>query len=276
MTNDSRASEQKNARFGNIDENPEVHVGHLASMGAFYARTAAKYNSWHCNPSDSSSHNFAVREVLQLMRETDSRTALDVCCGTGRAVKALLDEGYDATGIDFSPEMLAVGVRESGIPEERMKQGDATALPFPDQSFDVTCVLGALHHTARPTQLISEMLRVSRKGIVVSDELNRLSGGLKQILISAGIFAPVYRLLFRREPRQHRRMSTSDEDGPTYVFTAEEIIPLLKSEFDDFKCLTFYSFGHKQICSYHLPRLFAKHGVISVKTKKNKASNVSS
>jgi SAM-dependent methyltransferase len=209
-----------------------------------------------------------VREILQAMRDTDSRTLLDVCCGTGRAVKVALDQGYDATWIDVSPHLLGIARRELGIPERRLILGDATSLPFPDGAFDVCCILGALHHTAMPIKLVSEMIRVTRNAIVISDEANGLCGGIKQVLIGLGIFDPVYRLLFRRPPRSHRRMGLSDRDGPTYAFSIEEIIPMLKSQFQGFKCLTFYRVGTRQICSYKLPRLFARQGVLTVKTKR--------
>ena len=115
-----------------------------------------------------------------------------------------------------------------------------------------------------PRVVIAEMMRVAKNAIVVSDEANGLSGGIKSILVRLGLFAPIYRLLFRRPPRQHRRQLNSDGDGPTFVFSIEEIIPQLKSRFSNFKCLTFYRIGPWQICSYHFPRIFAQQGVITV------------
>jgi SAM-dependent methyltransferase len=202
------------------------------------------------------------------MEKTQSRTALDVCCGTGRGVRALLASGYDAKGLDFSPHLLEVGVRELGIPADRLQQGDATLLPYPDNSFDVSCILGALHHTAQPMQMISEMIRVTRNAIIVSDELNRLAGGVKQVLVHLGMFDFLYTTIFRRPPRRRKRSSISDTDGPTYVFSCEEVIPLLKQHFRDFRCLTFYRFGKLLFYSYKFPRLFATAGVITMVGKK--------
>jgi ubiquinone/menaquinone biosynthesis C-methylase UbiE len=251
-----------------MDEDSALHSDHLQRMADYYSRTGHQYNSWHCDRNNSSSHNFAVREIATTMREVCATTLLDVGCGTGRGVRAALDLGYDATGLDISPNLLAIAHRELAIPESRLILGDATNLPFPANSFDVTCILGALHHSAQPHRIIAEMIRVTKKAIIVSDEANHFSGGVKQVLLWLGLFQPVYRLIFRRPPRTHRRQTNSEEDGPTFIFSLEEIIPLLKSHFPRFRCLTFYRFGPYQICSYRFPRLFAKQGIIVASRKK--------
>jgi SAM-dependent methyltransferase len=50
------------------------------------------------------------------LRAVEARRVLDVGCGTGRHVEALLEEGFDAHGSDLSEEMLA----KSRAPAERM------------------------------------------------------------------------------------------------------------------------------------------------------------
>jgi SAM-dependent methyltransferase len=62
---------------------------------------------------------------------------LDVACGTGvLAAEAAGRAGPtgSVTGLDLSPEMLAVAARLH--PTVRWQQGSGDALPFPDQSFD--------------------------------------------------------------------------------------------------------------------------------------------
>ena len=172
--------------------------------------------------------------------------------------------GYDAKGLDVSMRLLEIAHKELSIPLPRLIQGDATSLPFPAESFDVTCILGALHHSAQPHKIIAEMIRITRKAIIVSDEGNHLAGGIKQVLLRLGIFKPVYWMLFRRPPRVQRREVNSDEDGPAFIFSIEEIIPTLQLHFPRFRCLTFYRLGSSQICSYHFPRLFAKQGIVVV------------
>lgn len=249
--------------FGDRDEDAKTHSEHLQRMVEFYASTAPSYNQWHCDLTNESSHNYAVQEILSLMKEVRAKSLLDVCCGTGRATQAALAAGYEARGIDISPELLEIAHRELKIPSTLLDRGDATQLPYADGSFDVACILGALHHTARPRLVVSELLRVARYGIVISDAANTLSGGIKALLTRAGIFEPVYRAIFRRAPRTARRRSESDSDGPTFYFSIEEIIPLVKAHFPEFKCLTFYRLGGRDFCSYRFSRLFARQGIVS-------------
>ena len=234
-------------------------------MIAYYDRTASNYNSWHCDPNNESSHNFAVREILQTMQSINASSLLDVCCGTGRMIHAALNSGYHAMGIDVSPALIEIGRKD--IPKERLIIGDATNLPFQDNSFDVSCILGALHHTPQPRRIVTEMIRVTRKAIIISDEANHFSGGIKRLLIQVGLFNPLYQIIFRRKPRTHRRQITRDGDGPTFVFSIEEIIPILRQNFSEFRCLTFYRFGSHQFASYKFPRIFAKQGVVTVINK---------
>jgi ubiquinone/menaquinone biosynthesis C-methylase UbiE len=69
---------------------------------------------------------------------------LELACGTARNLPFY---GADAevTGIELSPEMLAIGrqrAQELGHPAD-LRLGDAQALEFEDESFDtVTCTLG--------------------------------------------------------------------------------------------------------------------------------------
>jgi ubiquinone/menaquinone biosynthesis C-methylase UbiE len=248
--------------FNDRAEDQRIHQEHVSKMKDYYAKTAHLYNSWHCDASNDSSHNYAVRELIQLVDKLQAKSVLDVCCGTGRAIKGMLELGINAHGIDISPDLIQVGVSELGIPSDRLSTGDATSLPFKDCQFDVSCVLGALHHTAKPRQVVAEMLRVSKLGIVVSDEGNHLSGGIKSLLVSMGIFEPIYRLIFRRPPRRARSQGYSDGDGPTFVFSVEEVMPQIKETFAALKTLTFYKCGGFQTCAFWYPRLFARQVIV--------------
>src|SRR6202171_636446 len=59
---------------------------------------------------------------------------LDVCTGPGMLVEAALERGIHAVGLDFSAQ--AVELAQSRVPAGEFHQGDAQALPFPDNSFD--------------------------------------------------------------------------------------------------------------------------------------------
>jgi ubiquinone/menaquinone biosynthesis C-methylase UbiE len=87
---------------------------------------------------------------------------LDLCCGQGTLTAALADAGASVTGLDFSPEMLALAERRA--PGINFIEGDAMALPFQDGVFDlVVNNFGMMHIPDQPTAL-KEIRRVLRPG----------------------------------------------------------------------------------------------------------------
>lgn len=87
---------------------------------------------------------------------------LDVCCGTGEVARHAGDKGAAVTGLDFSPEMLAVA--RSKVPGARFIEGDAQALPFDDNAFDIVLSNFGHYHLPDPDQAIVEAARVLRPG----------------------------------------------------------------------------------------------------------------
>lgn len=90
---------------------------------------------------------------------------LELACGTARNLP-FYPEDVDVTGVELSPEMLAIGRERAkglGHPAD-LQIGDAQALGFADESFDtVTCTLGfcTIPETSRAA---AEALRVLRPG----------------------------------------------------------------------------------------------------------------
>jgi SAM-dependent methyltransferase len=80
------------------------------------------------------------------------RRALDVACGTGKSLEALLELGYDATGCDASAGMAAVARRKlAGRAEVHV--ADMRELPVYG-SFDlITCLDDALNHLPSPADV---------------------------------------------------------------------------------------------------------------------------
>ena len=100
--------------------------------------------------------------------------ALDAGTGTGTFALALAASVREVVGLDPVPELLAHAQRlAAGRPNLRFVEGDATALPFPDGSFDVVTCARTLHHVARPGPLLAELGRVTAPGgtVVVVDQL---------------------------------------------------------------------------------------------------------
>jgi SAM-dependent methyltransferase len=91
---------------------------------------------------------------------------LDVATGSGNAAIAAARHGCTAVGVDYVSSLLEVGRRRAdaeGLAVELL-EGDAEALPFPDDSFDaVTSVFGAMFAPDH-AQAAAELLRVCRPG----------------------------------------------------------------------------------------------------------------
>src|SRR5439155_16742204 len=80
--------------------------------------------------------------------------------------------GVWIAALDVHPVTLAYARRHAdGGASMQFVRGDALALPFRSQSFDVALCSLALHHfgEADAVQLLSEMKRVARAAVVVTD-----------------------------------------------------------------------------------------------------------
>lgn len=90
--------------------------------------------------------------------------ALDVGCGPSSYLSAL---GLNPVGIDISEQHL----REYCKPKGRTAcRASADKLPFKNESFDIVCSVGVLHHLSegRSKDAVAEMMRVcGRNGSVI-------------------------------------------------------------------------------------------------------------
>jgi ubiquinone/menaquinone biosynthesis C-methylase UbiE len=127
---------------------------------------------------------------------------LDVACGTGALTLAAAERaGPDGavTGLDASPEMLAVARRKSSAID--WVEGDATALPFPDASFEaVVSQFGLMFFPDRPAAL-REMMRVLKPGgalaVAVCDAVENSPGYGAFAQLLDRLFAPEVGQAFR-------------------------------------------------------------------------------
>lgn len=72
------------------------------------------------------------------------RRVLDAGCGLGQGISMLLDEGYDAYGVDIP--ILSKFWAQARKSSDHFLCCDITALPFPDNFFDVVYSLGVIEH----------------------------------------------------------------------------------------------------------------------------------
>jgi len=102
-----------------------------------------------------------VQAVLKAARVGSGTRLLDICCGPGMLAAAAARQGATAVGLDFHG---VVAVARKLVPDAEFQGGDATELPFADNSFDaVVCGYGILH-VPDPATALREMVRVLRPG----------------------------------------------------------------------------------------------------------------
>jgi demethylmenaquinone methyltransferase/2-methoxy-6-polyprenyl-1,4-benzoquinol methylase len=93
---------------------------------------------------------------------------LDVACGTGFLTQHLRG---DVVGLDQSQAMIEVA--RDRMPDTRLVQGDALALPFPDGSFDrvFTSYFYCHLEEAERAQFLAEARRVAPELVIVGSRL---------------------------------------------------------------------------------------------------------
>ena len=108
--------------------------------------------------------------IIQAAQATPTTRFLELGIGTGRIAFPLITQGYTYAGIDLSPAMMArlrakIAAYEIEHPEIAplrvdLREGDSTALPYPDASFDVTLTVHVLHLIENWRKTVDEALRV--------------------------------------------------------------------------------------------------------------------
>ena len=137
---------------------------------------------------------------------------LDIAAGTGSSSRSLADAGAEVIPLDFSKGMLEAGRKRH--PDLAFTHGDALALTFKDNEFDVTTISFGLRNTTDTLKALRESLRVLRPGgrmvvIEFSQPTNR-------------IFRTIYlRYLMRAIPPVARKVSSNPG---AYIYLAESII----------------------------------------------------
>jgi demethylmenaquinone methyltransferase/2-methoxy-6-polyprenyl-1,4-benzoquinol methylase len=98
----------------------------------------------------------------------DGGHVLDVATGTGLVAERLLAAGHRVTGLDHSPDMLEMARRRFGDRVE-LVEASATAIPFPDASFDHLTFTYLLRYVDDPAATLRELARVVRPGGTIAN-----------------------------------------------------------------------------------------------------------
>ena len=80
--------------------------------------------------------------------ENKDAQILELCCGTGRLTLPIAKEGYDITGVDYTPSMLAqakVKASEAGL-EISFIEADIRILNLPEKYDLIFIPFNSIHH----------------------------------------------------------------------------------------------------------------------------------
>jgi ubiquinone/menaquinone biosynthesis C-methylase UbiE len=132
-----------------------------------FARTAARMAA----RQDARAERLA-EQVRTFVRPRGDERALDVGTGAGALAFALAPLVREVVGLDPVPELLDLA-RERAPANVELVEGDGTALPFAEESFDLAATQRALHHVDRADRVLAELVRVTRRGgrVLVIDQL---------------------------------------------------------------------------------------------------------
>jgi ubiquinone/menaquinone biosynthesis C-methylase UbiE len=131
-----------------------------------FARQAAGFAA-----SAATTDQAQVARLVEAIGETANGRVLDVACGPGIVTSALAEGAQEVVALDLTPQMLEQArerCAKAGRTNVVFKEGSATALPFADATFDAVVTRLSFHHFAEPNVALKEMLRVLRRGGILT------------------------------------------------------------------------------------------------------------
>ena len=87
---------------------------------------------------------------------------IDMGCGSGAFTGLLAERGYNVSGIDIAPKLIALA--QTKFPDIEFFAGDAENMPFEAKTFDGVLLSGLAHHFPDPRRLAAEVARVLKPG----------------------------------------------------------------------------------------------------------------
>lgn len=195
----------------------------------YYAATAAAYDDMHVAAQDE--HMFALHLLSAYINFHRIRSVLDVGAGTGRTILSLRERHPDLIVRGVEPvQELREQAHQKGVSREDLLDGDAYALPFADNSFDLVCEFAVLHHVKEPRRMIAEMTRVAGRMIAVSDCNFMAGGSLGLRLLKYGLFVSGLWRAADLIKTKGKGYTISEEDGLAYSYSVFESLPQIKAD----------------------------------------------
>ena len=132
---------------------------------------AVAYEKWFDNPRNRFVAELENRLMLNLLKPAPGESVLEIGCGTGAGLLTFIDAGVQVTGIEPSPYMLDIALKNLGNRVD-LHRGFAEDLPFEDNSFNHACFMTTLEFVDDSKRAIEEASRVAKDTIFLG-VLNR-------------------------------------------------------------------------------------------------------
>lgn len=148
---------------------------------------------------DSYQHKVILPNLLRIVAPEKGMKILDLGCGQGFFSHAFAARGAHVTGVDLSPDLIAIARVRAGHNEEfHVAPSDKLSI-WKDGSFDVAVIVLALQNMERMKEVLTEASRVLVKGgkliIVLNHPAFRIPGE------SSWGFDDVHGIQYRRVDR---------------------------------------------------------------------------
>lgn len=139
----------------------------------YYDLRAPEYDDWYLGRGpfadrDRPGWDQETRRLAEVVADLPAGRVLDAACGTGFLTQHLPGA---VTALDQSAAMLELAGERR--PDAELVVGDALALPFPDETFDLVFTAHFYGHLRKPdrTRFLAEARRVGARLVVVDTAL---------------------------------------------------------------------------------------------------------
>jgi 2-polyprenyl-3-methyl-5-hydroxy-6-metoxy-1,4-benzoquinol methylase len=108
------------------------------------------------------------RHLVNLTAAKKVDSILDVGCGEGFTLNRLKEKGIGKKleGVEYSEDAIELGHKT--YPDIKIQQGNIYQLPYENNTFDLVLCTEVLEHLDKPQDALKELVRVSKKYLVIS------------------------------------------------------------------------------------------------------------